>query len=182
MMNKEFKTEQERFWAGEFGTQYIERNRDHLPAKISLFSKILHRATAISSAIEFGPNIGSNLVALKTLLPMVEVSGVEVNKDAYGVLKQIPGIEAFNQSILEFDTDKKFDLSFFSGVLIHINPEFLPRCYDLLYKTSKKYIMVSEYYNPVPVTFQYRGHTEKAFKRDFAGEIMDRFPDLTLVD
>ena len=28
----------------------------------------------------------------------------------------------------------------------------------------------------------YRGHTEKLFKRDFAGEMLDRFNDLKLAD
>ena len=28
----------------------------------------------------------------------------------------------------------------------------------------------------------YRGHSQRLFKRDFAGEMLDRFPDLTLVD
>jgi spore coat polysaccharide biosynthesis protein SpsF len=32
------------------------------------------------------------------------------------------------------------------------------------------------------VALPYRGHDERLFKRDFAGEILDRFPDLRLVD
>jgi spore coat polysaccharide biosynthesis protein SpsF len=31
------------------------------------------------------------------------------------------------------------------------------------------------------VSVPYRGHTERLFKRDFAGELMDRFPDLRLL-
>ena len=41
--------------------------------------------------------------------------------------------------------------------------------------------MICEYYNPTPVTVPYRGASERLFKRDFAGELMDRF-DLALVD
>ena len=33
-----------------------------------------------------------------------------------------------------------------------------------------------------PVEITYRGETGKLFKRDFAGEILDRFPDLALID
>ncbi len=47
---------------------------------------------------------------------------------------------------------------------------------------SKKYILIAEYYNPTPVEMEYRGHREKLFKRDFAGEMMDQYNDLTLVD
>lgn len=42
--------------------------------------------------------------------------------------------------------------------------------------------MVCEYYNPSPVEVNYWGHTEKLFKRNFAGEILDRYPDLQLVN
>jgi spore coat polysaccharide biosynthesis protein SpsF len=68
------------------------------------------------------------------------------------------------------------------GVLIHINPDVLQKVYQNLYDASLKYICICEYYNPVPVTINYRGHVDRLFKRDFAGEIMDKFPDLKLVD
>ena len=43
-------------------------------------------------------------------------------------------------------------------------------------------MLVAEYYNPVPVSIAYRGHTDRLFKRDFAGEIMERHPELRLID
>lgn len=57
----------------------------------------------------------------------------------------------------------------------------LPAVYDALYRTSSRYICVSEYYNPTPVSVPYRGNSEMLFKRDFAGELMDKFDDLRLV-
>ena len=39
-----------------------------------------------------------------------------------------------------------------------------------------------EYYSPTPVEIVYRGHSDRLFKRDFAGEMLDRFADLKLVD
>lgn len=42
--------------------------------------------------------------------------------------------------------------------------------------------MVAEYYNPTPVTIPYRGHAEKLYKRDFAGEMLDLYPELRLID
>lgn len=39
-----------------------------------------------------------------------------------------------------------------------------------------------EYYSPAPVEVRYRGHDKKLFKRDFAGELLDRYTDLRLVD
>jgi hypothetical protein len=35
---------------------------------------------------------------------------------------------------------------------------------------------------PTPTEVPYRGHSQRLFKRDFAGELMDRHPDLELVD
>ena len=67
-------------------------------------------------------------------------------------------------------------------MLIHINPDKLNDVYDRLYRHSKRYILISEYYNPVPVAVNYRGFSDKLFKRDFAGEFMDRFPDVRLLD
>lgn len=73
-------------------------------------------------------------------------------------------------------------MSLIRGVLIHINPDKLPIVYRNLYQSTNKYILISEYYNPDPVELTYRGHKGKLFKRDFAGEILDTFKDLRLVD
>lgn len=58
----------------------------------------------------------------------------------------------------------------------------LDNVYDLMYNTSNKYICIAEYYNPKPVEIEYRGYKERLYKRDFAGEMLDRYPDLKLVD
>ncbi len=41
---------------------------------------------------------------------------------------------------------------------------------------------MGEYYNPTPVEIPYRGHGARLYKRDFCGEILDRFGDLQLLD
>jgi pseudaminic acid biosynthesis-associated methylase len=67
-------------------------------------------------------------------------------------------------------------------VLIHMSPDQLPQVYDRLVAATGKYLLVAEYYNPTPVSINYRGHTDRLFKRDFAGEIMDRHPTMQLLD
>ena len=67
-------------------------------------------------------------------------------------------------------------------MLIHINPELLSAVYQKLYAASTDYILIAEYYNPSPVSINYRGHKDRLFKRDFAGEMLEKFPDLQLVD
>jgi len=42
--------------------------------------------------------------------------------------------------------------------------------------------LMCEYYNPSPVEVNYRGHSGKLFKRDFAGEFLDKFSDVKLID
>ena len=92
------------------------------------------------------------------------------------------GIASITQgTITEPLKDATCDLTFTAGVLIHINPERLPIVYENLVSLSTRYILVAEYYNPTPTEINYRGHNERLFKRDFAGELMDKF-ELNLVD
>ena len=178
-----FKTEQEAFWAGEFGDEYVRRNADAglVAGNLALFAEILQQTRNIASAIEFGANIGLNLRALRQLLPNTELSAIEINTTAAEALHHAGGIRVYHQSILEFQPDFQRDLVLIKTVLIHIAPEMLSEVYDRLYASSKRYICLVEYYNPTPVEVRYRGHEARLFKRDFAGEMLDRFPDLRLI-
>ncbi|HYD79818.1 MAG TPA: pseudaminic acid biosynthesis-associated methylase [Paucimonas sp.] len=183
-MTSQYKTEQENFWAGEFGDQYIERNQGQqiIAANLALFSRVIERTAEVKSAIEFGANIGLNLEALRLLRPGVELSAIEINQKAAEALEKRGGVKVYARSILDFQPDYQRDLVLIKGVLIHLNPDCLPQVYDLLHRTSKRYICIAEYYNPSPVEILYRGNTGKLFKRDFAGEMLDRFPGLRLLD
>ena len=177
-------TEQELFWVGEFGNEYSERNQgaDWVACNTALFSKVLARTRGVRSVIEFGANVGLNLLAVRQLLPAVELSAVEINSKAAEKLESIGGLNVYTQSVLDFTPHKLWDFALVKGLLIHLDPERLPQVYDTLYQSSRRYICIAEYYNPSPVELKYRGHDGKLFKRDFAGEILDRFPDLCLLD
>ena len=179
-----FRTEQEAFWAGEFGDQYASRNTGEgwIASNTALFARIIDRTRDVRSVIEFGANIGLNLRALHNLLPQAQLSAVEINQTAVTQLREWGGAEVLHQSLLEFKPERRWDLALIKGVLIHINPDCLPQVYDTLYASSARYICVVEYYNPTPVQISYRGHADRLFKRDFAGEILERFPDLVLRD
>ena len=180
-----FKTEQEKFWAEEFGNEYVERNQGPqlLASNLNFFSKALSRTGKIASCIEFGANIGMNSKALKLLYPGIQLSGIEINKNASEQLAMVIGAEnVINTSIFEYKVENKVDLSLIKGVLIHINPEMLSNVYDKLYESTNKYILVAEYYNPVPVSIEYRGHSDRLFKRDFAGDFLEKFKDTKLID
>lgn len=180
-----FKTAQENFWAGQFGDDYIGRNESDqlLASNLNFFSKALTTAERPTSIIEFGANIGMNLRAFHLLFPQIKSYGVEINENAANQLKEFIGEEnVYHGSIFDFKPAEQFDISLIKTVLIHINPEMLPAVYEQLYNSSRKYILICEYYNPAPTTITYRGHTERLFKRDFAGEMLEKYSDLKLVD
>ncbi|MDD3553094.1 MAG: pseudaminic acid biosynthesis-associated methylase [Deltaproteobacteria bacterium] len=180
-----FTTEQEKFWAGEFGNEYIQRNRDAkiIANNLAFFAKALQHTTEIKSCIEFGANIGLNLIALKQLCPDIQQYAIEINSKAAKQLKDVIGEDnVFEGSILQYQPQKQFDLVLSKGVLIHINPDVLDSVYEKLYSSSQKYILLAEYYNPTPVNIPYRGHTDKLFKRDWAGDLLTKYTDLQLID
>ena len=184
-MTMAFKTEQEKFWAGDFGDAYIDRNQGDklLASNLNMWVNMLKNAKKLDSCIEFGANIGMNLKALKLLHPQQDQFGIEINSDAAIELeKVIPASNVFKSSIFDFEPYRKFDLSFIKGVLIHINPAELQNVYEKLVASCGRYLLVAEYYNPSPVAIPYRGHNDRLFKRDFAGEIMELHPEMKLID
>ena len=185
MSAEKFSTPQEEFWAGSFGKDYIARNRSDqlLASNLAFFATSLRRAGPIGSCVELGANIGMNLKALKLLYPGIRCQAVEINPDAARELGQAIGSEnVFQGSIADWDPGEPADLALVKGVLIHLNPDLLPTAYDRLHQASSRLILVAEYYNPKPVPVPYRGHDDRLFKRDFAGEILDHFADVKLID
>lgn len=178
-----YKTEQENFWAGDFGVDYIDRNNSEklLFSKVALWANLLRSANSITSIRELGCNIGLNLVALKRLHPELELSGVEINEEAARQAAE-SGVARIQQgSILDPIKDAAVDLTFTAGVLIHINPDHLKHVYENLVNGSNRYVLVAEYYNPAPTNNSYRGHERRLFKRDFAGDLIDDY-GLKLID
>ncbi len=183
------KTEQEIFWSGDFGDEYTNRNvgAELLASNLSLFARVFSCVKKIGSVVEFGANVGLNLQALRLLYPGQVQYAVEINSLAADKIKEsMQDVEVFNYSIAEFDQNKikggACDLALIKGVLIHINPDHLDLVYQKLYSSTNKYILICEYYNPKPDVVKYRGHTDRLFRRDFAGEMLDKFNDLSLLD
>ncbi len=178
-------TEQEDFWKGAFGDEYSKRNEVDVrvvATNIAYFSKVFAHAGRINSLIEFGANIGLNLRAINALLPEAELTAIELNTSAAAKLKAWGGCTVYEESILGFDSDLQWDMTLVKTLLIHINPDRLADVYKRLYERSSRFICICEYYNPTPLAISYRGHANKLFKRDFAGELLDSYPDLRLVD
>ena len=172
-------TEQEKFWCGNFGNIYINRNKNKKVIKNNFFffKKIFSSRFKIKSLIEFGPNIGLNIIAFKKIFKMNFITAVEINKKACSELKDIKKLNITNDSIINFLPKKKYDLVLVKGLLIHLNPNKLQKVYKTIYKSCKPsgYILIAEYYSPKPTMVIYRGESNKLFKRDFAGEFVSLF-------
>ena len=179
-----FATEQESFWAGTFGDEYVERNKSQalLASNLAFWSRILAPHGPVQSVLELGANIGMNLMALDLLFPGIRMEGAEINDAAAAQLASWGKAKVFKGSIFDYDVQEQFDLVFTKGVMIHLSPDCLTQVYDLMEKASSRLVCIAEYYNPSPVEIPYRGHQGKLFKRDFAGEMMERHPNLRLLD
>ena len=179
-----FHTEQEQFWATDFGNDYPSRNEGEkmISSNLALFSKIFKNCPEVQSVAELGCNIGLNLIALNRINKQLKLRGYEINEKAAKTANEEDIAEIVNTTVVEaLDASTTFDLTFTKGVLIHINPEMLHAVYQNLYDLSDRYILVCEYYNPSPVSIDYRGNKDRLFKRDFAGELINMY-GLKLVD
>jgi pseudaminic acid biosynthesis-associated methylase len=179
-----YQTKQEIFWATDFGNDYPNRNQGEqlISVNVAIFSKILKNCPSVNSIAELGCNIGLNLIALNRINKNYKLKGYEINSKAAQEAKNLDIAEIINTTISEpLDSSKKFNLTFTKLVLIHINPEKLADVYQNLYDLSDRYILVYEYFNPKPMAIEYRANNDVLFKRDFAGELIDKY-NLKLVD
>ena len=79
-------SEQEEFWTGDFGNEYIYRNSlDRLlgPATAMWAQILQYCLEPPRSAFEMGCNIGANLYALKNLLPAKQRIWQRIHRQQY---------------------------------------------------------------------------------------------------
>lgn len=180
------ETEQVKFWRGDFGDTYVDRNAttpDHIGMRLSMWVKIFRYMAGDmpKSILEVGPNIGLNIRAMKMLCE-AEFFAVEPNAKARQVLIEdniLPQGNLQNGFAGDFSLpDTPVDLAFTSGVLIHIHPDDLLAACRNIHKASGKYIVCYEYFSDKPETIDYRGHGDKLFKRDFGSFWLENFSDL----
>jgi len=184
MTDKE--TEQIKFWRGEFGDEYVDRNAvtwDNIRLRLNLWTKIFAQMDGDmpKSILEVGPNVGLNLRAFKHLT-QAELFAVEPNGKARDILiadEILPAENLVNGFATDFvmPTDS-VEMAFTSGVLIHIHHDDLLEACTNIYNASSKYIVCYEYFADKPEIIPYRGHSNKLFKCDYGSFWMDNFPDL----
>lgn len=172
--------QQEKLWSEEFGNSYTYRNHGKEINNQQLFRYALPRD--IKSFIEFGAGAGENITAIRKIYPGIEATAIEINKIACEELRRIDNITVHQISAFDYEIGKQYDVVLTKGFLIHIFPDDLKKMYRKIYESSNKFILLCEYYNPVPIMIEYRGMKDSLWKRDFAGDMLDMFDGLKLVD
>jgi pseudaminic acid biosynthesis-associated methylase len=182
---------QERAWAGEHGDEYNRRSPGDEQANLALFKRIFEGVAGglsgqfkpLSTILELGAGQGANLRALRRFLGGVHLTAVELNQQACEVLHATGSAdEVIHASVLDWAPDRTWDLVLTKGLLIHIHPDELPIAYRVIHQAAARWILLCEYYNPTRVSVPYRGRGDLLWKCDFAGELLDQYPDLRLVD
>jgi spore coat polysaccharide biosynthesis protein SpsF len=175
-------------WAGEFGDAYTERNilsDEAVRGRARMWSQIWDRMQpdAPQRVLEVGANIGLNLRALQAITD-AELWGQEPNPSALERLREVlpegRALEGFAHEIPL--ADGAVDLVMTMAVLIHVHPSLLERTMDELYRVSGRYIAVAEFFAQGQEAVTWRGEEGLLHRNDYGGLMMDRFPDLQLID
>ncbi len=172
----------QRLWSGEFGDEYVERNRD-FSVREGFWHDLLS-GIECRRVLEVGCNIGGNLQWVAQTVPPQNVYGVDVNLEALRQLRQlVPDVNAVWSAGRELPfRDAWFDLVLTFGVLIHQPDDTLPLMMAEIVRTSRRYVLCGEYFAETAVEVPYRGQPGALFKRDYGGLYQRLFPELRLVD
>lgn len=181
-------------WKGKFGNDYSDRNpitaedienRKEIWYDILVLIRNLRKTERIfeDSFFEMGAGTGRNIISLHDLYVQNKIArpklfAEEPNDRTRALLIANAKEIGANLHII----DKKeaapreiADITFTSGVLIHIPPYELIAQMKELYRLSKKYIVIMEYFSPELREVQYHG--EKAmWLNDFGSIMLDNFP------
>lgn len=160
---------QERWWAGDFGNEYTQRNKIDWQWRRSFWELMVEKAQP-RSVLEVGCNAGHNLLALRSVDPTMKLRGVDLNGEALAQARE-HSLDARDVSGLEVGKlwPQHFDLVFTAGVLIHVAPaDILPMMRSIV-RASKKWVLAVEYWAPVEEAVTYRGHEDRLWRRPFGG-------------
>lgn len=173
------------FWKGSFGNEYQQRQKENAIGSVTAnerYFESIFMDEIPNSILEYGAGTGQNLEAIHNLWPWIDLSAVEINTEAAKEISSKEIAHVYNVSVLSLHEHIPMaEMVLTKGFLIHIPPEKLEEVYRVLYNSSISRILLCEYYHPVPAEVEYRGHQGKLWKRDFAGEMMELFPDLNLI-
>jgi len=173
-------TRQERLWRGEFGDEYHRRNV--MKNRGDFWYEVLAgRFSNIGSVLELGAGQGDNLTAIGNYMMGKRVLvGLDINEVACEVMRG-RNITPIHSAFLDSQLHGKYDLVLTRGFLIHQPLEVLEETLRRIYALSDRYICLAEYYSTKRRGVLYRGHFSALWSDDFAGRMMELFPDLKLL-
>lgn len=162
------------FWAGPDGTDYTKRNRVDWTLRLPFWQRILD-ATNAASFLEVGMNAGWNFEAIRKLAPEAVMSGVDLNEDALreALAKGLDVEVLAGDRVAEFFGAGACELSFTSGVLIHVPPEDLVQTMAAIRDVSSQYVLAVEYHSDYAQAIEYRGREGLLWKRDYGKLYVD---------
>ncbi len=181
-------------WSGQFGKDYTERNPHTAEdvcklyierygiTRVDMNNEFIGNFSRDIKILEAGSNVGTQLMTLQEM-GFKNLYGVELQEFAVEMSKKFSkNINIIQGNILDIPfKDKYFDVTFTSGVLIHISPDNLPKVMNEIARCSKKYIFGFEYYSDKQEEIHYRGNRDLAWKCDFAKEYLKNVSGLKLI-
>lgn len=171
----------EDLWAGSFGNDYTDRNREAGKRRNQFWNSLLTEFPA-RRVLEVGCNVGANLQYIAGIVAPEGVYGVDINRKALNELRaNLPDINALWCPARELPFRCNwFDLVLTVGVLIHQPESTLPRAMTEVVRCSRRYILCAEYYAEQTTEIRYRGEERALFKRDYGAIYLQMFPELFL--
>lgn len=146
--------EQSRIWSSYKVKSFRRYDSGIIPNERSVwFVKQLEKYD-FSSVLEVGTCTGRNLKYISERFPDVILSGIDVNGEI--LLKarvQVPNADFMVKDIYDLEEDRKWDLVFTMGVLIHIHPDGIKDAVKKCTNISNKYIIhIEQYGNGTVIT------------------------------
>ena len=190
------KAEQIKFWQGDFGRQYTDRNlrpnvvefdEHYLKTwgvnRSDLNHEFLNRIDRNAYILEVGCNVGHQLRHLQ-LLGFRNLYGIEIQWDAIKRSRNVTkNIEILQGSAFELPFKSgSFDLVFTSGVLIHINPQHIHVALEEIFRCTRQYVWGFEYYSEKIEELEYRGYQGYLWKGNLCQLYLDLFPSMRVVN
>ncbi|HEX7132746.1 MAG TPA: pseudaminic acid biosynthesis-associated methylase [Iamia sp.] len=174
-------TELEALWAGDFGSQWVERNGRDFDARAAFWAGLVARFPS-RRILEVGAAHGENLRHLSAHARPEDIWGLDVNRTALDAMGTVaPGTNAAWGLARELPfRDGFFDLTFTVGLLIHQPDATLPLVMGELVRCSRRWVMCGEYHADDRTDVNYRGQEGVLVKRDYGRLYAETFPDLVL--
>ncbi len=187
-------TEQMLEWMGTFGRDYTDRNAAGYEdfeklyennfglTRTALNQKFLNHIPSSARILEVGSNVGNQLLCLQKM-GFQNLYGIELQSYAVELSKKrTEQINIIEGSAFDIPyKDQYFDLTFTSGVLIHISPKNLPDVLKEIHRTTKTYIWGFEYWAEEYAEVNYRGKDNLLWKGNYAQIYLNLFKDLELI-